>query len=391
MKKITHFVTILIIIQLLVNCSTQKKVDADSHTLYLQLPKSGEDTLKASYFADTVIYIPLEATPESYIRYTQQLFTDDSFFYVNCAFGGLFQFQRNGKFIRKIGKTGHGPGEYTNIRNLCVIDDTVYIASAGKSSFICYTTGGEFCHEIKLNYNPVYFNSTADHKLACYVPQKGIVLVYNKNLNSPDTVTVEYGVTDGRYKVFSIDPHNMYYFQKTATGLLFNSYRSDTIWNVTGNIKEPAFILNLHDKLLPYDKQSEFFNQDMEAWRKMVEPYQAVNIIPHTSYVLVLQRQINDGKLNAIYLNNNKTGEAKKFDTWFIYDDIVGKTKLNMIYPIYYSDYIVTMGSWKTVREMIESGEEFKVAPSSLWIEQMKSIDEEANPIIVLLKVKKEL
>ncbi|MDO9341014.1 MAG: hypothetical protein Q7T72_10895, partial [Bacteroidales bacterium] len=85
MKKIIPF-TILIIASLSVKCSYNKKANPDNKsevnnkiaTQILNFPESGEDTLKASYFADTVIYIPLETTTESFMDYIMQLWMDDS-------------------------------------------------------------------------------------------------------------------------------------------------------------------------------------------------------------------------------------------------------------------------------------------------------------------------
>jgi PBP1b-binding outer membrane lipoprotein LpoB len=41
----------------------------------IRLPATGGDTLKASLFADTVIYTPLETTEESFIQRIDQLWT----------------------------------------------------------------------------------------------------------------------------------------------------------------------------------------------------------------------------------------------------------------------------------------------------------------------------
>lgn len=114
MKKIILPFVILIITILSVNCSSDKNANKDSiyATQVLHFPESGEDTLKASFFADTVIYIPLETTKESFIQYIDQLWMNDSVILINNSSIGLLMFQQNGKFIRQIGKQGRGPEEY---------------------------------------------------------------------------------------------------------------------------------------------------------------------------------------------------------------------------------------------------------------------------------------
>ncbi|HUX55471.1 MAG TPA: 6-bladed beta-propeller [Bacteroidales bacterium] len=400
---------IMIIALVLVNCSGKKahpdiksEVNDKIASQALHFPKSGEDTLKTSYFADTVIYIPLETTKESFIRSIYQLWMNDSVILINNWGGGLLMFKQNGKFKRQIGKKGRGPGEYGNIYHFDVIRDTIYISSTVRRGFLRYTFDGTFCDEIKLNYEPAYFSSTDDQKLACFVHGAGKIYVYNKTLHAPpDTITVEYGVTIGRYRYMVYLSEGYNYLQKTQTGLLFNSFLSDTVWNITGEKKEPAFILNMKDKLLPYDKQIEFSKGDFEWYQKMANPYSFVHLIPFPSMTFIFQfhHTINasDAGYEAIYLNTTKTGEIKKFKTSYIYDDLVSKQKLSnerltYFYPIYPEDYLVTTKKPLDVLKYLDQNKEnSKEVPSLSWLNQMKTIKEDDNPILVKIKIKKNL
>jgi len=131
MKKVIPF-AVLIIVFFIIKCSNKKaypdnksEVNNKNTTRIFHLPESGEDTLKASYFADTVIYIPLETTKESFIQYIDQLWMNDSLILINNMGGGLLMFRQNGKFLRQIGKNGCGPGEYGSILHFDVIRDTI--------------------------------------------------------------------------------------------------------------------------------------------------------------------------------------------------------------------------------------------------------------------------
>ena len=68
--------------------------------------------IKLSEVASGVKYIPLETTAESLLDkdILNVTFAGDYLFV--CDFVNLFQFTPEGKFIRKIGKAGEGPGEY---------------------------------------------------------------------------------------------------------------------------------------------------------------------------------------------------------------------------------------------------------------------------------------
>ena len=401
MKKNIPF-SILIFVLLSVYCSHNKNANRniESNSLELHFPESGEDTLKASYFADTVIYITLETTKESYIQHINQLWMDESVILISSFNSGLIMFGQNGNFIRQIGKNGRGPGEYLSILHFDVIKDTIYISSTGKRGFLRYTFDGTFCDEINLNYQPAYFSSTIDQKLACYEHAEGKVYVYNKNLyQPPDTITVEYGVTIGRHRWIQVLNSGYNYLQKTTTGLLFNSFLSDTVWNIVGDKKEPAFILNMRDKLLPYDKQIEFSNGDFEGFNQMANPYNFVHLIPFSSLIFIFQLHhtiyANDSGYDAIHLLNTKTGEIRKFSTNYIYEDILSKIKLSnerleFFYPIYSPDYLVTSKNPIDVLNYFDQNKRNGIEiPSQSWINQMKTLKEDDNPIIVKIKIKK--
>ncbi len=256
---------IIVVVLLLVGCSGNENSKKGKNSnlknvpfaQVLSFPATGKDTLKASLFAVTVIFIPLETIEESYIQYIEQVWMNDTVILIDTG-GKVLMFRQDGKYIRQIGKQGRGPGEYLSIFHFDVIRDTIYISSSGRRGFLRYKLNGAFCDEITLDYQPAYFSTTADQKLACYVHPDGKIYVYNKNFSAaPDTIIIEYGVTIGRRRYIEGLRAGYSYLQKTPSGLLFNSFLSDTIWNITGDKKEPAFILDIKDKLLPYDKQIE--------------------------------------------------------------------------------------------------------------------------------------
>jgi hypothetical protein len=394
MKNTKYFIQCFIIITLLINCKNDKNIFSENTIKHLVFPSSGDVDLKTSFFADTVMYVRLETIKESYIRNILQIWMNDTVILINDLQGKLLMFSRNGNFIRQVGKNGHGPGEYTRINHFEVINDTIYISSSGVRGILRYNFDGTFCDKIDLNYTLVYFNSTYDNKLACYNLFEGEIYIYNKDFYAPDTIVVEYGVTDTRYRYGEMKFPFKDYLQKTQSGLLFNSYRSDTIWNIRDNTKEPAYILDLKDQLLPYKSQVEFCNGDFEKWVETASIYDFVYLIPFQAFTFIFQLQWTTDTYNAIYLYSTKTGEIRKFNTSYIYDDIVGKQKLSnarleFFYPLYSNDFLVTTINPSDVIEYLNQYE-IKDPPSNSWINLMKNIKDDENPILVLIKVKKQ-
>lgn len=370
------------------NVSDENEINREA-VQKIHLPDAGETILKASYFADTVEYIPLETTKESLIKGIKDLWMNDSIILVSCWQNGLQLFRRDGQFLRKIGKKGKGPGEYLSIFSIEIVRDTIYVSSTGKRGFLRYKLDGSYCDEIKFNSQPVFFSTTIDHKIVQYDYQKGKALVYNKGFQNPDTIILEYDVTKGRYQYVTTN-HFLTYFQKTSSGLLFNNYRNDTIWSIKGNEKKPAYILDLKDKL-PYEKQIEFCKGDFMRWEEAVKSYHYVHLIPFSSCVLIFQLPWDRPKYDAIYLSNQKTGEIKRYNTSYVYDDIGGKMKLSHIHFIYNPNYLVAITEPQEIFENIEGDGNKEENPSSAFMNQMKKIKEDDNQILVLMKIKKNL
>lgn len=61
----------------------------------------------------SVSYVPLETTDSCLISNVSNLVMDDEFIFVeNGKTQQIFQFTREGKFVRQLGRAGNGPGEY---------------------------------------------------------------------------------------------------------------------------------------------------------------------------------------------------------------------------------------------------------------------------------------
>jgi hypothetical protein len=359
-----------------------KKVD---DVEFIHLPDSVEDTLKVSYFADSVIYVPLETNDKSFLKRISQVWLDNSKFLVSDV-NRLLMFDRDGKFIRQIGKKGNGPGEHQLIFNFDVYQDTIYMSSSRKRSLMKYTMDGTFCEEIQMKGQPVFFNRTDEGKFAWYQIMEGKVYIHNEVINAADTIAVEHNVTIGRYRYVHMERY-MNYLLETSSGLLFNNYMSDTIWHIGEKGKKPAFILDMKDKLLPYDKQIEFSEGDFNKWEKTVRPYEMPYLIPFDSWMFIFQKHYYGEEYSAIYMQDRKTKELKGFNAPFIYDDLVGHQRFtNMIFTSS-SDYMVSEIS---PPDLIEELDWIADKASPAWLNQTKSVDKNDNPILVLIKVKNQ-
>jgi hypothetical protein len=397
--KINKFlsITFLVIVTLFIQCLDKNNEEGvnkanlhnshrENEVEFLDLPKNSSGALNVSSFADTVIYLPLETSSRSYIENIEHIWFNDSIIIVNTR-SKLLLFQRNGSFVKQIGKSGSGPGEYGMIFNFDVINDTIHFSSTGKRSLSKYTLNGDFCGEVQIDGQAVYFNNVSNERLAWYHYEQGEINIFNQSFTRADTIIVEYGVSKGRYNYVYLDPF-MTYFQKTSSGLLFNNYLSDTIWEITDRGKEPKYILNIRDQILPKEKQIEFSNSDFEKWKQTAKRYKMTHLISFQNSVVIFQKNYSESKISSIYIQNRKTKEVKKFDSSYMIEDMVSQRKVsNFIFTNNPNFIVAEIYPYELSEYQIEDGDSRIKKPHSLWLDLIRDIDKNDNPILVLIKV----
>lgn len=61
----------------------------------------------------------------------------------------LLEFNHEGKFLRQIGQSGHGHGEYLNVVTFAINNGVIYIIDCSRNSALLYSTDGTFIKELK--------------------------------------------------------------------------------------------------------------------------------------------------------------------------------------------------------------------------------------------------
>lgn len=166
MKSILRIVLTLLIIILFINCSNKKRDFNEStktssfNNLNKDIVLVDLDTLNASLakysdFYCSVKYVPLETTDDALIGKIKhiQLINDTLYILDGTSAKSLFVFNFEGRFIRKIGKVGKGPGE--NIQPMSFsIDETkneIYILDESLQKINVYKKDGSFKRQIILS------------------------------------------------------------------------------------------------------------------------------------------------------------------------------------------------------------------------------------------------
>ncbi len=174
----------------------------------------------------------------------------------------------------------------------------------------------------------------------------------------------------------------MIHLQRGASNLFFTNYITDTVWTVTCKEKHPTYIFNLGNKLLPKEWQVEYHINNFNNWGRKVKSYNKVQVFPVGSKVFIYQNAWMSPTYSAIYIYDKKKDAVSKFETYNFYDDMIGMVGT---YPIMSSQsMILGVTDYDEVKTSIKNNN-----PSSGWLKQMKDIDENGPPILVIYKLKK--
>ncbi|MDR1338756.1 MAG: 6-bladed beta-propeller [Prevotellaceae bacterium] len=155
-KKLYFFALLL---TLTISCnSDRKKETVENNSVYTvdfdNIPK--EEKIYMSSLFKKVRSIPLETVDESLIGYINevQVFDGKIFVFDRDYTNSVFVFDMDGKFIRKIGRTGQGPGEYIDLRDFTIdeINHEIYLMVTDGNCIMIYDIDtGKFIKRINLS------------------------------------------------------------------------------------------------------------------------------------------------------------------------------------------------------------------------------------------------
>ncbi|MBB4620324.1 6-bladed beta-propeller [Parabacteroides faecis] len=126
MTKTTTYIVIGVICLLFFSCN-KKDNTYQGKVLSVELK---ENELDPSHLFSKVEIIPLETTDESLITSIHQIIEYNNRFYIlDDRISVLFCFDKSGKFLYKIDKTGDGPEEYNLISETIINQNKIYMLS----------------------------------------------------------------------------------------------------------------------------------------------------------------------------------------------------------------------------------------------------------------------
>ena len=288
-----------------------------------------------STIADNIDYIPLETRPESLLGDISKILFSSSSILVKDEVGQLILFDRNGKYLRKIGSKGHGPQEYLNATSMAFSgtgDELFLFDESARRIMVFDVKSGNCIRTSKLDFMPSEFGVLNDSILAFYCsagsfPFSGrynhIFLVNSKSLATVDNLYPREDLKEKSEYLKGMDLGFSMFF-KQQNELYFWNSNSDTI-----------FSLNQDKQIIPryqfkYQKGqgSALENNAQQANRTTGNYFEFSSFIETANYFFL--NGIFKGKYarNIIYYKGNKTSKNVVFNysfhDWGFHNDIDG-------------------------------------------------------------------
>ena len=145
---------IIICTLLLLSCSKDKNksiTNIPTYEINLDSLKTNKVGNISSYFK-SVKLIALETSDINLIKSIDAVqVKDDYIFILDRSYKRLYCFDKNGKFIRRIGSVGPGPGEYSSISDFTIDNDgIIYLLDRHGYKILSYNLLGEYKHSISI-------------------------------------------------------------------------------------------------------------------------------------------------------------------------------------------------------------------------------------------------
>lgn len=395
MRKLFLSALSLVVMAMLGSCSGKQKTQSVTEEGLTIIPfESGiekERKVSLADLAEKVEFIPLQTDTECLIGnlWDNNVVRSKKYFFLACG-KSLFQYSLDGKFIRTVGSVGQGPGEYNYITDIDVDDSSqkLFVASTGDKINVYDTETGAFIHALPIGFNDFqfrmrndttafrfFYNSTGDvkHRIMISNLQGDTLQVYPRY----DLFTVKEGMA---YMIGSNSDRFMY---RSGNDICYRENYNDTIFTVTEEALVPRYVIDLGKYHLPLEYRFEVLG-DNKKFAEMAAPYFSIHPIETAHYVFIpYEAWAGDNKENGLAIYDKRNGEFYNVaDAELTGGDMEPSLGFNPTVAL--DDY--------TLMRVLSASRIFQLAeknPSILESEALKGLQEDDNPVLMVVTLKK--
>lgn len=351
-----------------------------------------------SDIAESVSYVQIETTNE-YLIGEKGLSVKPcgEFLFVGQHNSPLGVFDRNGKFIRTIGKIGKGPEEFNNDYFFYPeeIGRKIMFVNALRSSLMEYSWEGEFLREVKPELAPFHFAPVDDETYLIWTgvqieDENGFYRLAFVGLNGKiirPVYEMKREIAQGRSISF-LSPLIM----PGIKGITYNSWEEDLIYRVLPDtIFEPCLLWELGKYKMPFNPMDDFERYQREQ-HKYVNDIHALEGLSkwYVKYFYNnnLEMAVFDKANRELVTVNNPDREQKGLvndidggpSFWPFWDAEKGSVFFRMIPAIDLLNYKNEQLNYQGTPKNPEAARYYK--------ELISKLKEDSNPVLMTVKLK---
>ena len=320
----------------------------------------------------------------------------------------LLLFDRNGKFIRQIGRIGRGPAEYVKIIDFATTmdHDTISIYDENIHAVLRYNKQGEFLNKVKIGS---YFASMEIWK------NKEFVMFTRRTVHFPKGTKISnFCVFNDKGKLLYEDIfydhtellqtkkvryNDLYQLEDGAINV--QEFFNDTIFLYNGEQLTPRFYFDFKEHALPEELKKSFLEKSQGDYRKFIKQVEDTRYLNNWSSIwfenddfIATTRNMGFSQEYTIFIDkrNNHHQIFKRMVqnfAWGMLPEIVGITQNSKSNELV---YVIAPHSLKLMKGKANKPfEEFKQQypkQGLIFEEAISNIKLEDNPVLVFAKLK---
>lgn len=267
--------------------------------------------------------------------------TDDYIFILDKKYKRLYCFSKEGKFVRRIGNLGSGPGEFSNISDFTIDSNgTIYTVDPYGNKIHSYTLSGKHISSFQLKKIEGYLGHIQvvgdflylDFEAEKKTSKADIPLLLKVDKNSGEIVN----------KYLSVYKHNLgfqfitgkdgsFFYSKNSNKPCYAPIYSSIIFSLDNGV-EPYFRINSKRLLQKKDLEKlDFSHSQVKMKIDEIHKIKSIkNFIEVENYIFC-QYFDDPSSGSDILLYNKKSGEASLYDAFV--DDYFYKTTDRALMP----------------------------------------------------------
>lgn len=281
------------------SCTNLNKSDIaskDTQLIVLDFNKNPiRDTIHASRFVKSATPIVLETTDDNLMTSINGMQVTDNCICIldkwTAGNNNLFVFDKKGRYLRKIGQTGQGPGEYISIHDFTIDEkkDKVFLVdSDGEKIRVYQFSTGKFLQNIDFKDSQVEYGHIQYHNNKLFTD----FTYYSRTEKGPMIYVLNETTGDIESSCLDIDIHNhgwlesifkgeSFFYCKNSDKPIYTQYFMDTLMVVNKDRLDPYLVIKSEDWVTDHDVRSHKNttpDMDQDAYHKIENLPIAFNI-----------------------------------------------------------------------------------------------------------------